>query len=92
MHMDTHLTFRTPISQSSLITYCGVTMTVAEWAANINLSPSNMHWRLRSAKYKRNGWNLARALTMPPRARRNARMTEDEFELWQSLGHEPNNP
>ena len=87
MHMDTQFNPRTPISQSSTITFNGTSMTVKEWARRIGISPANMYTRLRKAKYNRHGWTLARALVMPPRTSK--RMTKDEFKLWQSLGGHP---
>lgn len=46
------------------IRYDGITLCLAEWAASIGISHSGLSHRLDHLR-----WNLARALTTPPRAR-----------------------
>ena len=42
-----------------MLTYCGKTQTMKDWAKELNMSYSAIGWRIR------NGWNVEKALTTP---------------------------
>ena len=70
--IQTNDAISTPITEESLLTYNGLTHTIAEWGAITGILPATIQHRI-----SRDGWSVEDALTVPPK-RGNRIMTKKQ--------------